>query len=171
MTRILASDWLSVITWPGCGPLIGQDWSRDQGAGLWLDNSVGPSLWRQPPVLRLRLQECTQCTEQCTECTEHSTDTAVLLTLTIYYRPAQIPTANIYYWTQSNVEPLIGREWSRDLDTGLRLVKVIPWPLIVRGLPCDLDFGLWLGPPVTWAPVSDSDHVSWTLASDWLRSS
>ena len=34
--RILASDWLRVIMWPGCWPLICWEWSCDQDTGLWL---------------------------------------------------------------------------------------------------------------------------------------
>ena len=39
VTRMLASEWLTVIMWPGCWPLIGWEWSCDQDAGLWLAES------------------------------------------------------------------------------------------------------------------------------------
>ena len=36
MTRILASHWSRVITWPGYWPLIGLGWSHDMDTGLSL---------------------------------------------------------------------------------------------------------------------------------------
>ena len=36
VTRMLASEWLTVVMWPGCWPLIGWEWSCDQDTGLWL---------------------------------------------------------------------------------------------------------------------------------------